>query len=93
MIIVYYDLETIKEAFDVVLKMDLIFKMLDNAIAQCSKCEEYGHYDYQCLSNSQHVRIVLTDEVDESKVVEDVQVPPKTFNIIKNIVVNSDTYY
>ena len=37
------------------------------------------------------VRIVPTDEVDDSKVVEDVQVPPKIVNIIEDIAVNSDT--
>jgi len=42
-------------------------------------------------SESQHVRTVPTDEVDDSKVVEDVQVPPKIVNIIEDIAVNSDT--
>ena len=34
-----------------------------------------------------------TDEVDDSKVVEDVQVSPKTVNIIEDIAVDSDTDY
>ena len=73
-----YDLDTVEEVFDVALKLDLTFKTLVNAKARCSQCEGYGHYDYQCPSESQHVRIVLTDEIDDSKVVEDVQIPPKT---------------
>jgi len=47
MITVSYDLDTVKEAFDVALKIDLTFKTLVNAKARCSKCEGYGHYDYQ----------------------------------------------
>ena len=51
----------------------------------------YEHYDYQCPSESQHVRTVPTDEVDDSKVVEDVQVSSKTLNIIEDIAVDSVT--
>jgi len=43
-----YDLDTVEEAFDVTLKIDLTFKRLVNANARCSKCEGYGYYDYQC---------------------------------------------
>ena len=41
-----YDLDTIEEAFDIALKINLTFKTLVNAKARCSKCEGYGHYDY-----------------------------------------------
>ena len=41
-----YDLDTVEKAFDVVLKIDLTFKMLVNAKARCSKYEGYEHYDY-----------------------------------------------
>ena len=58
--------------------MDLTFKTLFNVKAKCSKCERYGHYDYQCPSKSQHVRTVLNEDVDDSKVVENVHVPSKT---------------
>jgi len=47
-----YDLDIVEEAFDVALKIDLTCKRLVNAKARCSKCEEYEHYDYQCLSKS-----------------------------------------
>jgi len=59
--------------------------MLVNVKAQCSKCEGHGHYNYQCPSESQHVKIVPNDEVDYSKVVEDVHVPTKTASIIEDI--------
>ena len=71
-----YDLDTVEDAFDVALRLDLTFKTLVNVKVRCSKCKRYRHY--QCLSESQHVRTMLTDEVDDSKVVEDVQVSPKT---------------
>jgi len=86
-----YDLDTIEEVFDVALRLDLTFKTLVNAKTRCSKCKGYVYYDYQYPSESQHVRTVLTNEVDDSKVVEDVQVPPKTVNIIEDIAVDSDT--
>ena len=70
----------IKEAFDVALRLDLTFNMLVNAKTRCSKCKRCGHYDYQCPLESQRVKTVPTDEVDDSKVVEDVQVPPRTVN-------------
>jgi len=41
-----YDLDTIEEAFDVALKLDLTIKTLVNVKAWCSKCKGYGHYDY-----------------------------------------------
>ena len=62
MIIGSYDLDTVEDAFDVALRLDLTFKTLVNAKTICSKCKGYEHYDYQCPSESQHVRIVPTDE-------------------------------
>jgi len=69
----------------------LTFQTLVNAKARCSKCEGYYHYDYQCPSESQHVRIVPSDDdVDDSKVVEDIHIPSKTVSIIEDISVGSD---
>jgi len=68
-----YDLDTVEEAFNVALRLDLTFKTLVNAKTRCSKCKGYKHYDYQCPSKSQHVRTVPTDEVDDTNVVEDVK--------------------
>jgi len=90
MIIDSYDLDTIEEAFDIALKIDLIFKRLVNAKTWCCKCEGYEHYDYQCPSKSRHVSIVFSDDVDDSKV-DDVHVPSKTTSAIEDISVGSDT--
>ena len=65
--------------------------MLVNAKARYSKCERYEHYDYQYLSESQHVRIVSSDEVDVSRVIEEVHVPFNTVSIIEDIAVGADT--
>ena len=78
-----YDLDIVEEAFDVALNINLTFKTLVNAKVRCSKCKWYEHYDYQCPSESQHVRNVLSDEVDDSKVVENVHISSKTVSIIK----------
>jgi len=80
-----------EETFNVAVKIDLTFKTLVNVKARWSKCERYGHYDYQCPSKSQHVRTVSSDNVDDSKVVENVHVPSITASIIENISVDSDT--
>ena len=69
-----YDLNTIEEAFDVVLKLDLAFKSIVNVKAQYFKCEGYGHHDYYCPLESQHIRTVPIDDVDDSNVSEDVHV-------------------
>ena len=90
MIIGSYDLDIVEETFNVALKINMTFKMLVNAKAQCSKYEGYEHYDYQCPSESQHIRTMSNDDVD-SKVVEDVYVPSKTASIIEDISVGSDT--
>jgi len=60
-----YDLDTIEGTFDVTLKIDLTFKKLVNAKVWCSKCEEYGHHNYQCLSKSRRVSIVISDDGDD----------------------------
>jgi len=86
-----YDLDIVEEAFDVALKIDLTFKILVNAKAWCYKYERYGHYDYQCLSESQHVKTVPSDDVSNSKMIEDVHVSFKIASTIKNISVGSDT--
>jgi len=57
-----YNLNTVKEAINVALNIDLTFKRLVNANARCSECEGYEHYDYQCFSKSQHVSIVSSDK-------------------------------
>ena len=63
--------------------------MLVNTKALCFKCEGYGHYNYHYPSESQHVRTVPSDNVDDLKVVEDVHIRSKTVNIIEDISVGS----
>ena len=86
-----YDLDIVEEAFDVTLKIDLTLKILVNAKTWCYKYERYGHYDYQCLSESQHVKTAPSDDVSNSKMIEDVHVSFKIASTIKNISVGSDT--
>jgi len=86
-----YNLDTIEKAFDVALKLDLTRKMLANAKVWCSKCEGYEHYNYQCPSECQHIRTVSNNDVDNSKVIEDVHVPIKIASIIKDITVDFGT--
>jgi len=69
----------------------LTFKRLVNARAQCSKCEGYEHYDYQCTSEGQHVRIVFNDNVDNSKVVEDVNILSEITSIVEDTPVDLST--
>ena len=69
----------------------MTFKTLVNTKFRCFKCEEYEHYDYQCPSESQHVKTVPTDDVDDSKVIEEVHVPSKTLSIIEDTSVCADT--
>ena len=68
----------------------MAFKTQVNAKARCSKCEGYRHYDYQRSSVSQHVRIVSSDEVDVSRVIEEVHVPFTTVSIIEDTSVGAD---
>ena len=86
-----YDLDTVEEAFNVALKIDLTFKILVNVKPRYSQCEGYRHYDYQCPSESQHVRTVPNDDVDDLKVIEVVYIPSKTASIIEDISVDSNT--
>jgi len=84
-------LDNVEEVFDVALKINLTFKRLVNARIQCSKCEGYGHYNYQCPSNSRRVRIMPNNNVDDSKVVDDVNILPEITSIVENTLVNSGT--
>jgi len=86
-----YDLDIIEKIFDVALKIVLTFKKLVNTNARFSKCDGYKHYDYQCPSKNQHVSIVSSNDVDGSKVVENIHIPSKITSIIEDISVCSDT--
>ena len=75
-----YDLDIVEETFDVALKLDFTFKTLVNAKARCFKCDGYGHMII--CSPRQHVRLP-NDDIDDSKVVENVHISSKTVSIIK----------
>ena len=44
---------------------------------KCFKCGEFGHYDYQCPQKSQHSHIVRTDDINNSRIVDDIYISPK----------------
>ena len=71
-----YSVDSVEDAFDFVLKIDLTFKGIVDAKAweQFFKCERYKHYEYQYLLKSRYVNFVLSDDVDYSMVVEDVHI-------------------
>ena len=50
---------------------------------------EHEHYDYQCPSESLHVRIVSSDNVDDSKVIEDLNILSEVISIVKDTIVDS----
>ena len=52
-----------------------MFQKVINIKAWCFKCKGYKHYDYRYSSKSQHVRIMPSDDVDDSKIVDDVHIP------------------
>ena len=87
-----YDLDIVEEAFDVTIKIDLTFKTLVNANARCFKCKGYEYYDYHCPSESQHVRTVSSDDVDDLKVIDDAHISPKTASIIEDITADFGTF-
>jgi len=86
-----YNLNTVEEAFDVVVRLNLTFKILVNVKVRCFKFKGYRHYDYQCPSESQHVKTVPIEDVDDSKVIEEVHIPSKTLSIIEYTSVCTDT--
>ena len=65
--------------------------MVSQCQVWCSKCKGYGHYNYQCLSESRRVRIVPSDNVDDLKVVEIVNILPEITSIVENTLVNFGT--
>jgi len=68
----------------------LSFKGIVSAKAweQCFKYERYGHFDYQCPSESRYVNFVPSDDVDDSKVVDDVHVHSEISSVVKDLLVN-----
>ena len=53
------------------------------------KCGEFGHYDYQCSSKSQHTDDVQIDDIDNSRIVEDVHIHSVVTNNVDELVKTS----
>jgi len=56
---------------------------------KCSKCEEFEHYGYQCPSKSLHIDIVRIDDIDNSRIVEDVHIPSGVTSGVDEIIKSS----
>jgi len=54
-------------------------------LIKCSKCGEFEHYDYQFSSKSQHTDNVQIDDVDNSRIVEDVHIPSEVTNDVDDL--------
>jgi len=89
MLTISYHVDSIEEAFHLALELELSFRgiFISKAKEHCSKCEGYKHY-YQYPSNSRHVNIVPSDNVDDSRVVENVYVLSQITSIIEKTLVN-----
>ena len=72
------------------MKVRLDFRNTSQCQGPSSKCKGYGHYEYQCFSECQHVRTMSSNDVDDSKVIENIHVTPKTVSIIEDIAVDFD---
>ena len=88
-----YHVDSVKEAFHLALELELAFKgiFIFKAKEQCFKCEAYRYYDYQCPSTSRHVKIVPSDDVVDSKVVENVYILSESTSVVKDTLLDSDT--
>ena len=68
-----------------------MFQKVINIKARCFKCKGYKHYDYQYSSKSQHIRIMPSNNVDDSKVVKNVNILSEITSIIEDALVDSST--
>ena len=58
---------------------------------KCSKCGEFRHYDYQYPSKSLHTDIMCTDDIDNSRIVEDVHIASEVISDVVDELVKSST--
>ena len=56
---------------------------------KCSKCGEFEHYDYQYPSKSQHTDNVQINDIDNSRIVEDVHIPSEVASDVDDLVKSS----
>ena len=88
-----YGVDFIEDSFSFALKIDLTFIGIVSAKAweQCFKCERYGHYEYWCSSENQHVNFVPSDGVDDSKIVKDAHIHSEISSVVEDPLANPDT--
>ena len=81
----------IEEDYHLALELELTFQriFIPKAREQC--CEGYEHYDYQCPSESRHVNIVLSYDVDDSRVIDDVYISFEITSVIEDTLVDFST--
>jgi len=54
---------------------------------KCSKCGEVRHYDRQYHSKSKHIDNVQIDDIDNSRIVENVHIPSKiTSDVVDKLI-------
>ena len=84
-------MKSVKKTFILALELELfIFKTREWSTCEgyghyaykclsikCSKYGEFEHYGNQCPSKSQHIDNVQIDDIDNSRIVEDVHIPFK----------------
>ena len=80
-----YHVDSIEEAFHLALELELSFRgiFISKAKEHCSKC--------QCPWKSRHVDIMPSDNVDHSRVGENVCVPSEITSIFEKTLVNFST--
>ena len=85
-----YHVDSVEESFHLALELELSFKekFISKYRKQCSKCDGYRLYDYQCLS-IQHTNIIQSDDVDDSRIIEDVYVLSEIATVDEDLLVDS----
>jgi len=80
-----YHVDSVEETSHLVLELELSFKrvFISKTREQYSKCEGYEHYDYQCPSKNRYVNIMPSDDVDDSRVVENVYISSKITSALR----------
>jgi len=58
---------------------------------KCSKCGEFEHYNYWCPSKSQHTDYVQINDIDSSRIVEDVHITSEATSYIIDDLMKSST--
>lgn len=79
-----YHVDFIEQAFHLVLELNLSFVQIFTLLS-FFKCVEHRNYDYECPLKILHMDNVLTNDVNDSSVVENVNVSNDNSSIIDDI--------